>query len=324
MTTPTAPLLSIALTPALQEVLFFERFDMGAVNRASQRKWSVAGKGVNVATALARLGEQVRVTGFVGGDTGRRLVEAVTASGVTPCFTRVKAATRVCTTLIDNASGSVTELVVEAPTPTTRQLQRFTTTSLDLLACARGLAISGTVPPDLVHHRPYLPFARAAASHDIPWVVDSHRSELLPLLPWRPTVVKMNRNELAATFATTCRTAKELTVAARRLIAAGARHALITDGPKPAWLFDEQGRTWQIKPPRVGPVLNPIGSGDCVTAALLAALSADQPIETAVRHGLACGSANALTALPAHFDTTLLPQLFQATEAVLTSTPHQG
>ena len=62
MTTPTAPLLSIALTPALQEVLFFERFDMGAVNRASQRKWSAAGKGVNVATALARLGEQVRVT----------------------------------------------------------------------------------------------------------------------------------------------------------------------------------------------------------------------------------------------------------------------
>ena len=192
--------LSLGLTPALQRTLIFDRFVVGEVNRAREVILSAAGKGVNVGMALAAFGHAARVTGFNGGSSGRTLADDARRRGAYPRFTRIAGQTRVCDTIVDSATGRVTELVEEAPAIGTDDLARFQRTALSLGRRCQALAISGTVPPALARQAIYVPFAELAARRKIPWVIDSHREDLLSVLGHRPWVAKMNRHELGVTF----------------------------------------------------------------------------------------------------------------------------
>jgi tagatose 6-phosphate kinase len=303
MTRPSdsaAPILALGLTPALQRTMLFDRFRAGEVNRALETHLSAAGKAVNVGLALAALGEHCVVMGFNGGAAGRLVEADMRRRGVEPAFTSLACETRTCTTIVDRAGGGETELVEEAHPMTPPQLRRFARAGRERLAHCRALAISGTLPPSLRETGFYAGFAAEAASRDLPWVIDSHREPLLAALTHRPLLAKLNARELGITCGQECRTLARQRRCAARLTAAGARWVLVTDGPRPALLLADDGRAWRLWPPRLK-ALNAIGSGDCATAGLLhALLRGDSPPEAA-RFGLACGSANAATLLPADF-----------------------
>ncbi|MFZ4397608.1 MAG: PfkB family carbohydrate kinase, partial [Kiritimatiellia bacterium] len=139
--------LCLGQTPALQRTLIFERFQAGEVNRAGMTVVSNGGKAVNTALALARLRRASVVCGLNGGDTGRFLTGYLAGHGVTCAFTRTAWPTRTCTTIIDRASGAVTELVEEARRPTPDLLRRFEIRAHTLLRRAGAVVICGTLPP---------------------------------------------------------------------------------------------------------------------------------------------------------------------------------
>jgi 1-phosphofructokinase family hexose kinase len=295
------PVLVLGLAPALQRTLVMDRFLVNEVNRARESTLSAAGKAVNVGLALARLGEAAEIAGFNGGATGRLLAGDVRARGATPAFSAMPASTRVCTTVIDRSRGTHTELVEEAPDPGPAAWRRFRSANLRRAARARLLVIVGTLPPG-VSADFYAPFAAAAAARGIPVAVDSHRAGLLGVLPLRPFLAKLNVRELEATAGRRCRGLRQVVRAAAALRSAGAQWVLVTDGPRPACLLGPDRRAWSFDPPRVGRAVNPIGSGDCVMAGILAGWLRGKPMPAAVRFGLGCGTANVLTLRPADFD----------------------
>ena len=155
--------LCLGLTPTLQRTLVFDRLEMDEVNRARQVVESAGGKALNAARALVALGTPTQVAGFNGGDTGRRVTAYLSAYGVDArTLTTTKAPTRICTTLIDRAGGTVTELVEEAPAPGVAALRRFMRDTLRRTAEAAMLVICGTLPP-YADDTFYVPFVRAAA-----------------------------------------------------------------------------------------------------------------------------------------------------------------
>ena len=101
-------ILCIGPTPAAQRVMVFPKLTLDAVNRAGQTVEGIAGKSVNVAKVLNQLGENVVATGFAGGDRGAQLVGVLQARGVQAEFVSVGVPTRQCTTVIDQASGTIT------------------------------------------------------------------------------------------------------------------------------------------------------------------------------------------------------------------------
>ena len=293
------PILALGLTPALQRTLRFTEFKPGDVNRAREVTITAAGKCVNVGLALAILGDQAYVTGFNGGSTGRMLIEDVLHRGGLPAFTPIQGETRICDTIIDDATGTVTELVQEAPPVTEADLARLTRRLLRLLPSSSGLSISGTLPkgfpPDA-----YIPFGRKATELGIPWIVDSQKEALLATLPERPTLAKLNRFELGQTTGSPCKTEKECVAALRDLVRRGAKWMLMTDGPHHALLVSEMD-VLRVKPPHLRKVCSPIGSGDCASAGIIHSLVHGLPVPDAVAYGLACGTANARTYIPAVF-----------------------
>jgi fructose-1-phosphate kinase PfkB-like protein len=130
---------------------------------------------------------------------------------------------------------------------------------------------------------------------------------LLAALPQRPLLAKLNRRELADTFNRPRLRTAEVLRQARLLRTRGARMALVTDGPRGGWLVAE-GAAWTARPPALAAV-NPIGSGDSVTAGFLHAwLETGDPAQ-ALRLGMACGAANALTRTPGEVDRAKVREL---------------
>lgn len=289
----------MGLAPAFQRTLIFDRFRVDEVNRAREVVMSAGGKAVNAVLALTLLQRTCVVAGLNGGDTGRFISSHLAAHGVTCAFTRTPWATRTCTTLLDDESGDVTELVEEAKLPTPELLRRFEARGRALLRSAQAGVICGTLPagvPEILWMR----LASEAQIAGVPLVIDSHAAPLLRALRCNPLLAKMNVHELEKTFAVTCRTEVQIAATARRLITAGAAWALITRGPQAAILIDQMGEAWRISPPKVDAV-STVGSGDCVTAGLVHAWLNGTAMPDAVRFGMGCGSAKALTRTPAEF-----------------------
>jgi 1-phosphofructokinase family hexose kinase len=306
----------LGLNPAVQRTLVFDAVTTGEVNRAVEQHVSAAGKSVNTAAALERLGTHACVAAFNGGMGGRVVADLLRAQGIENGLTPIAGETRTCVTMLDRRTGAVTELVEEGPAVTESERCAFVREGVRRAARCRLLAISGTLPPGTPDDF-YVPFVEAATRAGRPVVIDSHRAALLSVLHARPLLAKLNVRELEHTFACRCATEAQLRRAAGRLLSGGAQWVLVTQGARPGLLLGPEGACWRLTPPSITPV-NPIGSGDCVTAGVIHAWLGGRRMPDAARVGLACGSANALSLLPAAFRVADVRRLGRLTRVART------
>lgn len=294
-----APILCLAVTPAVQRTQFFAHFEPGEVNRIRRTIVTASGKGVNVALALQRIGASPRLVGFRGGASGQFIADEMTRIGIASAWINVPAPTRHCHTLIEDDTGRVTELVEEAVPPAPEHWRQFADQVKESLAGCAWLAISGALPPGAPPDA-LVELCHAAIARGARLCVDSQGEPLLRTLAARPAIIKLNDEELARTCRLPDRADTSLHRGARELQQQGAGIVLVTRGPHPALLFDPREH-WTLTPPQVR-VVNPIGSGDSVTAGLLHALQQGYPLPAAAAFSLSCGSANAETETPADLD----------------------
>ncbi len=304
-------ILCFGVTPVWQRTLAVNQLAPGEVIRVCKLGESSGGKALNAARALAALGAKVVVTGLNGGASGAQVVKHLQSYGIsTQHLTSMRAATRVCTTLIDNSTGKVTELVEEAPDPGVAALRRFTSSGLKLIVDASMLVVCGTLPPFAADDF-YLPFVKAAKEAGVPVVIDSHRAALLNTLCECPLVVKMNVQELERTVQREVSDERQILSGMRQLQALGARNVVVTRGAQAVYLLTQQRKVWRLAPPEVSMRLNPVGSGDCMTAGIAYKLIRGGSIKEAVSFGMACGSANVETFTAAEIHADRVAELFR-------------
>jgi tagatose 6-phosphate kinase len=262
-------ILVVGLSPAWQRTLEFRQLVPGKVNRAFRARETASGKGVNVARMARQIGGNVRLLTVAGGARGRQLVAGLPPASVV----EVKAETRICQTLI--AGGVVTEIVEEAGGLSRGEVATVFAQFDRELHRAKLVVLTGTVPPGCDDDF----YERLIRRADQPVLVDAQHTQLLNAARARPLLVKINRDELKAV--------KRLDGAEWLVISDGARRVTARHGAE----------RFAVRPPRVKAV-NTIGSGDAMLAGIAVALARGEPMLDAVRLGVACGAANALTALP--------------------------
>jgi 1-phosphofructokinase family hexose kinase len=278
-------ILVVGLSAVWQRTLFFNEVRLGEVNRATRVLETAAGKGVNVARVATILGLPARVLTVAGGPRGELFRRALKADGVSARIVPVGGETRLCQTLV--AGDAVTEVVEEAAALRPAEVRAVLAAFGEELRRATMLVLSGTVPcgcgDDFCER-----LATAAGERGVPVVVDTQRAQLLGVVRHGPVLVKINQAELAMAtgLGGVVRGVQEL----RRL---GATRVVISHGAKPARAFDGRER-WAVHPPRVAAV-NPIGSGDAMLAGIIAGMVRGENLREALRLGVACGAANALT-----------------------------
>ena len=94
----------------------------------------------------------------------------------------------------------------------------------------------------------------------------------------------------------------------------GSDWAILTLGELGA-LFAAGDRRWSARPPKVE-AINPIGSGDAMTAGLMAGVVRGLPPEESFRLGMAAAAANTLTWDACRFDAAAVEALVPEVELV--------
>ena len=292
-------ILCIGTTPAAQRVMIFRKLTPDAVNRAATTLDGVAGKAINVAKILKTLGAHPVATGFLGGQRGEFLRAVMAEKEIESDFVTVKAPTRQCITVIDESAGTHTELVEESQPVGPADFKKFMTVVRRHIAGCRAVVMSGTIasggPATL-----YRDCVRLAESAGAISVVDAQGAALTEALKAKPGLVKPNRPELAATTGRELKSDADVVRAVRELCERGAQRVIVTAGGKPSLAFDRKV-FFRINTPRIK-VVNPIGSGDAFTAAVVLRLLRGDDLGAACRWGAAAGAANALTPMPGELD----------------------
>ena len=328
-------ILAAGLSPAWQQIMVFDAFLAGTVNRACEVHWCGSGKVLNVGVALARLGTtnkrcSSRVLSVIGARARAEIDQEFAELGVDCRWIETCAQTRICTTIVERGSGRTTELVENAPAVTADEVERFRAAFVEEAACADVVILTGSLPPVASHvvaslrdanaslrrgessigetrpretfYRELLESTRARA------ILDIRGPELLAALECRPFCVKPNRDELASTLNRALTTDDDLHTAMRELNDRGAEWVVVTHGADAVWATNDK-KLYKFQPPRVEIVVNAIGSGDCLAAGIAWAAASGLDMLDAIQFGIAAAGDNVSQLLPARIDATRIAQL---------------
>ena len=286
--------------------MVFHKLVLDSVNRAVTTLDGMAGKSVNVAKVLKALGERPIAVGFAGGERGKELRTLLAALGIEEGFVEVAAPTRQCTTVIDESAGTHTELVEESKPVTTIEYEKLMAFVQRHINRCRAVIMSGSIAPGCPADL-YCRCGRLASAVEALSIVDAQGAALLEALAAKPGLVKPNRSELAATVGHPLMDEAAVMSAMRELHERGAQRVVVTAGTGQVLSFDGKS-FWRVVPPKVA-ALNPIGSGDSFTAALVWRLLRGEDLGEACRWAAAAGAANALTLMPGELERAEVERL---------------
>jgi tagatose 6-phosphate kinase len=279
--------------------MVFKKLQVDAVNRAVQTLDGIAGKAINVAKVLQTLGEKPLATGFLGGDRGEFIRKRLKARGIPEEFINTDSPTRECITVIDEAAGTHTELVEESSPINSGKYQELKKLIGESIGNCHAMVMSGTLTPGAPQDF-YFQCVQIANHAGILSVVDAQGIPLLESLKAGPSLVKPNRKELAVAIGRALGDESALVIAMRELAERGAKHVVITAGREPTLAFDGR-KFYKIFGPEINAV-NPIGSGDAFTAALISRLLRSEDLAEACAWASAAGAANALSLMPGELE----------------------
>lgn len=302
-------ILTITPNTALDRVFILPSLERNRRNQAEDWVESMGGKGCNVSSIVAALGEETVATGVAAGETGRRMEAMLRKQGVTPDLVWTEGETRINTVLIERQHGAHTTICAPALHTDPQALPGLKAWIEKWAPSAAVIVLAGSLPegwPDETYGE-LTEVARAAGK---PLVVDASGAQLEAALRGPVTAIKPNLNELES-VAGPLRGRQAIADAADGLRARGAGWVLVSLGAEGALLVSENGR-WEAPGLRV-PVVNPAGAGDGMTACLALGLARGWDEAETLRWAVAVSAAVVTTRGTAEFypedAQRLLPQV---------------
>jgi 1-phosphofructokinase family hexose kinase len=288
-------LVCVSVNAAIDKTASVDRLVPGEIHRPVMLSVLPGGKALNVARAARRLGLEASAVAVLGGRAGDWMEEALAARGIAARAVRVAGETRTCLSVLDRATGSLTEFYEAGVTLDAAgwsAVEAALATALADDPSGTLVVIAGSLPPGAPVDG-YGRLVSIAAGEGARAAVDVGGAHLAAALPARPWLVKVNAHEAAEATGIPAPDEAGTLTAARGLRAAGASAVLVTRGAAGAVLVDDTGSAWRIgPPPEIGSYV--VGSGDAFLAGLAAALANSLPLPEAARHGAAAACANAL------------------------------
>ena len=290
--------LTVTLNAAIDKRYDVTDVHVGEVQRVTRVRAGAGGKGLNVARGARLCGQSVIATGFVAGFAGQFITGQVEEQGIREEFLRVPGESRTCINIID-AAGTSTEFLEPGVTVDETHLLALLTRFRSLLGEVDVVTLSGSAPsgcPDDV----YVRFVEAARLAGRPVILDTRGALLRAGLAASPTVVKPNRDELAALTGSDLGELGDVIAAARSLCATGPEWVVVSLGADGALAVDAQ-QAVQVLAPRVTAV-NPVGCGDVLVSGLATGLAAGLSVDAALPFAVRVAAASAAHPETGHFE----------------------
>jgi 1-phosphofructokinase len=277
-------IVTLTPNPSLDRTVEVDELVRGAVLRVTAAHVEPAGKGVNVARALARSGHKVRAVLPAGGAEGVELAALLAGEGLDTTLVPVHGAVRTNVSVVE-PDGTVTKLNEPGPELRAAELDALVTATAAAAGHADWVALSGSLPPGAPDDFYARVVAQLRGSARV--AVDSSGPALVAALAAGPALIKPNREELAEATGREIRTLRDAIGAAEELRRRGAGAVLVSLGPDGALLVDAGGA---VHGEAAAVRRSTVGAGDALLAGFLAGALND-PGTTALAEALAWGAA---------------------------------
>jgi tagatose 6-phosphate kinase len=300
--------LTVTLNASIDTTYVMGRLCHGGVNRIQQKLAVPGGKGNNVARVLVALGHSVTATGFLAGRAGQYISEELQATGIETAFVTVPGESRTSLAIIEETSGTVTEIREQGSYVSSADGERFLDSLKRLMVDADVAVLSGSLPPGLPDDF-YAQAIRTLHGSSADIVLDSSGPPFQRGLHQHPKLIKPNASEMASLMGGEA-TDKEMAEYAQGLIGdvlTADAMVLLSLGERGAVLVTNTSKIF-ANAPQVE-VRSPVGSGDAMIAGFLDARAAGMDIQPALQNAVATGSAAALHLTPGTINVADVPKL---------------
>ncbi|GAB4446156.1 MAG: 1-phosphofructokinase family hexose kinase [Anaerolineae bacterium] len=287
-------ILTLTTNAALDRILLIDEFTPGGIMRPPNFIDRVGGKGLDVSVALRAVGAETVAISAVGGDTGRRLAGLLAGYGITTDLIWLEGETRLAHVIAEQRANRHSHIIAGNLPVTPEAVTQFLDRLQTHLPRAAWLVAGGTLPqgmpPDF--YRQITALARQAG---VPVLLDITGPPVAPALAQPPAVLKLNRQEFAATFAAP--PTDSIAGLVEQAAAVVGRHRLpalvLTCGEDGLLGFTPEGVFRAVPPPQQA--VNAAGAGDVSSAGLVWRLSLGDGWPEALRWAAALSAASVLT-----------------------------
>ena len=281
---------TLTINPSIDYVMEMDELKPGKMNRSKSTYMLPGGKGINVSTVLKRLGMENVAVLPIAGFSGEKLLEMISKENLSyDAFRLQEGDTRINVKVLGK---NETELNAEGPSLTEEERELFIE-KFECLTEGDYLVLSGSVPKALGGQF-YAAIMKKLHQRGVKIVVDTIGDNFVNALENKPFLVKPNKEELENLFAVKADTDEELLELAKKVQTMGAENVLVSLGDKGAFLVTKDNKVLQKNAPK-GQAVNTVGAGDSMVAGFLAGYLKTDDMETALKWGIAAGSASAFS-----------------------------
>ncbi|MDZ4720730.1 MAG: 1-phosphofructokinase family hexose kinase [Roseiflexaceae bacterium] len=286
-------LLALTPNPSIDRTLVVPGFRHAEVTRATQRHDAAGGKGLNVARIARTIGLPVLACAPLGGETGQQINILAMNEGIDTCwFWMAEGESRIC--LLINDLQAHDTLVINEPGPymSADDWAGFALLVRQQAAAASGVSFSGSLMPGVEQDW----FRRLVAELLVDGrtiFIDTSGAPLRTAIDLPVALIKVNAHELGDALGRQITNAEQAVIAGREILERGPQAVIVTLGKDGAIAVDRTG-AWIARTEPIT-VVSPVGSGDAVLTGTVCMLLRGRSLSEALRMGVACGAANALT-----------------------------
>lgn len=296
---------TVTLHAAIDRTLYVNKFGVGQVHRVTREVNEPGGKGNNVAKVIRQLGGQVTATGIIAGNNGGFIESSLTERGIRTAFIQSTGDSRVCLNILDDSSGSSTELLGQGPTMSEAEVEAIKNKVQELAIQSSVVVMSGSLPPGAPNTL-YAELIRIVRSAGARAFLDTGGTAFNIGLSATPHFVKPNEHELAEWLGQKPREISEWARAAYMLADQGIDEVCITLGSNGA-LAILNGTAYMVKPPAIRPV-NTVGCGDAFVAGMVYAAERGESAESRLRTAVTAAAVNAMSSKAGDIDYVLFEE----------------
>lgn len=284
-------ILCVTLNPVVDTTMFVDEITPTYRINARRVNHVAGGKGNNVARALVALGEPVQVFQPLGGAAGRHQADLLEQEGIDLVPVWVPGDTRFVITIVDK-DYQQQAFFAPAAHYTTDEAATIRRRFAAVVNGADAVCLCGSSPSPLLDE--LYPFmVREAARQGAITLLDTYGRALAVGLEAAPTIAKVNRAEAEGLLQRSIESRADQLDAIRKIQGYGCEWVILTLGAEGA-LGCHHHQGWIGRSTAVD-VVNPIGSGDAMSAGLLAGIRRGLAPSECFRLGMAAAVANTTT-----------------------------
>ncbi|MBR1891866.1 MAG: 1-phosphofructokinase family hexose kinase [Clostridia bacterium] len=284
-------ILTVCPNPCIDCTIEIEDFKVGRLNRLDGKIENTAGKALNTAVGIKRLGGECVASGFMFETGGRRFERFLGGEGIPYDFVWEKGSVRVNYKIIDGKS-MMTEINDRGDTVSEQGQEKLIEKVKKLSENCDMVVISGSLPSGIAPD--YYARLIKCVPEGKKVVVDCDGEQLRRCVSAGVYMVKPNVHEVERFFNVRVTSIEDVVSYALQLIDLGAKRALISMGKSGAVFTDGQ-RTFYSKSVNVA-VNSTVGAGDSMLAAACLAIEEGADMPDTLKRAVAAGTASVTTA----------------------------